>query len=106
MAERILVTTEKIQDTYSKYESARSELSSICDQMNNTVHNLDGFWDGPASEVFMSTFRILYDNIKTSDVHMEDAINELKKAENFYSETETQVTNTGGNIDTGNPYQI
>ncbi len=106
MAERILVSTEKILETMSKYNAEKGNLSVAISQMNDAVNTLDGFWNGPASDVFMSAFRALHANLQTSDQHMQDAVNELKQAADIFAQADTDIGSKSGQLEAGNPFEL
>jgi WXG100 family type VII secretion target len=104
MAERILVSTEEMRNTVSTYESNKSKQQTAYLQMSNAVRTLDGFWDGPASEVFKGAFNALYKNLETSEQRMQDAIDELKKSADLYDQTNDDISGKMGQLEAGSSY--
>ena len=101
MAEKILVSTAEIQVGISNYESAKSAKLDAINAMQSAVQTLDGYWDGPASNVFIAAFNALYSNLMNSEAIMDDAINELKKVAELVEAADTDVNNTVGQLETG-----
>jgi len=105
MAEKILVSTEEMLNTVSVYEANKAKQQVAYLQMSNAVRTLDGFWDGPASEVFKAAFNALYRNLETSEQRMQDAIDELKQSAELFEEAEAvEISGKMGELEAGNPY--
>jgi WXG100 family type VII secretion target len=106
MAERILVSTEQIAQTVSKYESARQTKNSALNAMKSAVDALGSSWNGVASQAFASVFGTLYSNLSSSDAIMEDAITELNKVANLAEETEKKQQQANAALETGEAFQF
>ncbi len=105
MAERILVSIEEMESTVTTYETNKAKQQAAYLQMSNAVRTLDGFWDGPASEVFKSAFNALYKNLETSEQRMQDAITELKTSAGlFRNAEEVEVSNRLSQLESGSTY--
>lgn len=105
MAERILVSPEEMRATVTTYEANKTKQQVAYQDMKSAVRVLDGFWDGPASEVFKGAFDALYKNLETSEQRMTDAINELKTSADLFERTENvDVSSLVRDLQAGNPY--
>jgi WXG100 family type VII secretion target len=106
MAERILVSTEEIQQTVSQYESARESKNASLSAMKSAVDALGSTWNGLASEAFMNVFASLHSNLTASDMIMEDAITELNKVAQLAEDTEKKQQQANAALDTGEAFQF
>lgn len=105
-ASTIKVSTEQMEQTVSHYESSKGRQEAALNKMKSAVDGLQGTWKGGASSAFQSAFSALYTNLKTSDVHMQDAIEELKTSANLFKNLEEENLASGfRGLDAGNPFQ-
>jgi WXG100 family type VII secretion target len=88
MADRIIISTEEMQAAVSAYEAQKQVKMDALSAMKSAVDNMDGSWDGPASEVFMAAFNSLYGKMLKTEEKMEDAIQELNGIITEADETE------------------
>lgn len=101
MAEKILVSTAEISNGISNYQAAKDTKLNAIANMKSAVQTLDGYWDGPASNVFIAAFNALYNNLMNSEVIMDDAINELQQVVQMVESADTDVSNTVGQLNPG-----
>jgi len=107
MAERITVSTEEMRNTIEVYKTNKAKQQTAYLQMSNAVRELDGAWDGIASEAFKSAFDALYRNLESSELHMEDAINELTKSAGIYEDVEeSEVSAAIKGLESGISYSV
>ena len=95
MADRLLISTEEMRTAVSTYEEQKEIKMEALAQMKNAVDNMDGSWDGPASEIFMAAFNALYAKMLKTEELMDDAINELN---NLIARTEEIEEGDAANI--------
>lgn len=100
MAERILISTEEMRTAVSAYETQKSIKMDAIAAMKSAVDAMDGSWDGPASEIFMTTFSALYAKMMKTEERMEDAIVELNNFIVAADNAETDAGNRVKNADT------
>lgn len=93
MADRILIKTEEMQTAVSAYESQKQVKMDAIAAMKAAVDNMDGSWDGPASEAFMAAFNALYSKMMKTEERMEDAIKELNAVIAQAEETDVTINN-------------
>ncbi len=101
MADVLKVTPEKLQETAGQFKSHQSNLQTAYLTMSDAVRSLDTTWNGEASEQFKAQFDSMYKNLSQTEAKMKDAIDELLKANEIFSTTETEIGNTVGSLDQG-----
>ena len=107
MAERILVTTEEMRQTATRYQSAQGELQSAFSEMDRALNILESCWKGPAYLAMRTQWNIAYKNIKRADEKMQDAVDELNTVANLFDESESSIQSSFGSLDTGtSPFDI
>lgn len=94
MADKILLSTEEMQTAVSAYETQKQTKMDAIAAMKAAVDNMDGSWDGPASEAFMAAFNALYSKMMKTEERMEDAIKELNAVIAQADETQQSITGT------------
>ncbi len=92
MADRITISTEEMQAAVSAYEAQKNIKMESIAKMKSAVDNMDGSWDGPASDVFLGAFNALYGKMMKTEEKMEDAINELNQVINAATEADETVS--------------
>lgn len=107
MAERILVTTEEMRQTATRYQSAQGELQSAFSEMDRALNILESCWKGPAYLAMRTQWNIAYKNIKRADEKMQDAVDELNTVANLFDENESALQSSFGSLDTGtSPFDV
>jgi len=99
MASQIKVDLPIMQETVSKYDSAKNALSEAIVQMKSAVDSVA--WTGAAAEAFKQQFDQLYSNLKRSDEIMLDAENDLKNTMRILEAAESETKASSGRLDTG-----
>ncbi len=97
MANVLKVTPEELQNTANQFKSYQQTLQTAYLQMSNAVRSLDTTWNGEASEQFKTQFDSMYKNLEQTEQKMTDAVDELMKAFDIYTEAENSIK---GQIDT------
>ena len=97
MADVLKVTPEELQNTANQFKSYQQTLQTAYLQMSNAVRSLDTTWNGEASEQFKTQFDSMYKNLEQTEQKMTDAVDELMKAFDIYTEAENSIK---GQIDT------
>ncbi len=106
MAERILVSTEAIQQTITAYNSAKDNKLNAINAMESAINTLDATWDGMASEAFFSSFRVLKNNLMSSDTIMTDAVTKLTKVAELATDADSSIQSSGSGLDTGTAFEF
>jgi WXG100 family type VII secretion target len=101
MAERITVSTEEMQATLSTYSTQKGAQATAFTSMNTAVNALDSVWQGDASNTFKQQFQKFYNNIRLSEEKMQDAVDELRKTSDAFTEAENANKTTFAGLDTG-----
>jgi len=101
MAERILVSTEDMLATLSTYSSQKNAQSVAFNKMNSAVNSLQGMWEGEAANTFKQQFQKFFANIRLSEDKMQDAVDELRKSSEFFTEAEKTTGTAAGALDVG-----
>ncbi len=97
MADVLKVTPEELQATANQFKTYQSNLQTAYLTMSDAVRSLDSSWNGEANEQFKAQFDAMYKNLSQTEEKMADAIDELLKAFDIYTEAEDAIK---GQIDT------
>jgi uncharacterized protein YukE len=95
MADRIIISTEEMEAAVSAYEAQKTIKMDAIAAMKAAVDNMDGSWDGPASDVFMAAFNALYGKMMKTEERMEDAITELNNLIQTATAADADISNLG-----------
>ena len=101
MADRILVSTEQMEATVSKYNDARGGMEQAFSAMDKAWDHLCSVWDGTIRTTFMAEWVVIMGNIRKSDQAMEKSINGLIKSNNLFSTNESELQSRANSLDTG-----
>ena len=101
MADRLLVSTEQMEATVTKYNDARNTMDEAFNAMDKAWDTLCQVWDGTIKATFMAQWVVIMGNIRKSDRAMERSINGLVKTHNLFSQNEAEVTSLANNLDEG-----
>ena len=101
MADRLLVSTEQMEATVTKYNDARDRMDQAFTAMDNAWNKLCEVWDGTIKASFMAEWVVIMGNIRKSDQAMEKSINGLIKSNNLFSQNESDLTSRANNLDSG-----
>ena len=101
MADRLLVSTEQMEATVTKYNDARETREQAFTSMDNAWNKLCQVWDGTIKATFMAEWVVIMGNIRKSDRAMEKSINGMIKTHNLFSQNETELTSRANNLDEG-----
>lgn len=101
MADRILVSTEQMEATVTKYNDARGAMEQAFSAMDKAWDHLCSVWDGTIRTTFMSEWVVIMGNIRKSDRAMEKSINGLIKSNNLFTSNESDLTSRANNLDSG-----
>ena len=101
MADRILVSTEQMEATVSRYNDARSNMNQAFSAMDKAWDHLSNVWDGTVKAAFMAEWITIMGNIRKSDQAMERSINGLIKSNNLFTTNESELTSTANSLETG-----
>lgn len=93
MASQIRMTPEKMRSRASEYTTQANNLQSVINKMDSLLKELQGEWEGSASEAYAARFAELRPGfVKAKD--LVDEISEaLKKTAQIVEETDSNIAN-------------
>ena len=91
MADILKVTPEELVATANTFKSNQAKLQVAYLTMSDAVRTLDTTWNGDASEQFKAQFDSMYKNLSQTEEKMQDAIDELMKANEIYTTAENEI---------------
>ncbi|MGO5175669.1 WXG100 family type VII secretion target [Ruminococcus sp. LCP21S3_E8] len=93
MANQIRITPDQMRGRASEYRTQASNVESVITKLDNLLQNLQGEWEGQASESYASR----YQQLRPGFVKAQDLINEIASAldstANIVEETDTNIAN-------------
>jgi uncharacterized protein YukE len=101
MADRLLVSTEQMEATVTKYNDARDRMDQAFTAMDNAWNKLSEVWDGTIKASFMAEWIVIMGNVRKSDKAMEKSINGLIKSNNLFTQNESDLTSKANSLDSG-----
>lgn len=101
MADKILVSTEEMLATISKYENAKSILEEAYTKLQGAKEHLDRCYAGPDYLALAAKYVDTYANIKTAENAAESAIQGLRKTIDSMETTETAIKGRTGALEAG-----
>ncbi len=91
MADILKVTPEELQATAGQFKSNQQSMQVAYLTMSDAVRTLGTTWTGEASSAFQQQFEAMYKNLSLTEEKMADAIDELMKANEIYTEAENSI---------------
>ena len=101
MADVIHVSSDELRNAVTKYNTQKAQLQTAYLQMSNAVRQVDGSWNGDASEAFKAQFEQMYKNIEQTEAKVQDAVDEMTKAAEIFDEVEQENQTAFQNLDVG-----
>ena len=101
MADKILVSTEAMQEAINKYNSARETLQDSFTQLDNAKEHIDNVYDGAAYLALSAKYLSIKVNAKTAENGIQESIDGLTKTIQTMETTETSVKSTYQALDVG-----
>ena len=101
MADQLKVSTDQLKNTSREFSSRKKELEGICSQMSGIAKGTPEYWRGNANDAFVAKFSAMYDQLRETDVKMQDAVDELLKAAGIFEESESRNSTAMQSLDTG-----
>lgn len=101
VSNRITVPLDEMSATVGRYEEARNGLQDAYINVRNALNALDGAWQGNAYKAMKFQWDQINRNIEEADDRMLDAIDELKKTHQIFTNTEKAVGSTMAALDKG-----
>ncbi|MCI5598263.1 MAG: WXG100 family type VII secretion target [Ruminococcus sp.] len=93
MANQIRITPDQMRGRASEYRTQASNVESVITKLDNLLQNLQGEWEGQASESYASR----YQQLRPGFVKAQELINEIASAldstANIVEETDTNIAN-------------
>lgn len=104
MAIKLKVNADSFKNHISALESKKTEMLMDALQITQQVFNLDGSYDGQASEAFKAEWSDMYEQLKANDEKMQEVIDDLKQGLETYIATEESIKGTFEALETGTSY--
>lgn len=101
MAEKIKVSTDEMQATIARYNSARNTLQGAFKSLDSAINILNNTWKGGAWMAFKAMWDIANSNIRQSDERMRDAVDELNKTMEIMLAAEGKVKSNVSTLEAG-----
>ena len=101
MADRLLVSTEQMEATVTKYNDARQRMEQAFTSMDNAWNKLCEVWDGTIRASFMAEWVVLMGNIRKSDRAMEKSIKGLVSSHKLFQGIDDENQSRANNLETG-----
>lgn len=93
MASQIRMTPEKMRSRASEYSTQANNLQSIITKMDALLKNLQGEWEGSASEAYAARFAELRPGfVKAKDL-IDEISTALKSTAQIVEETDKSIAN-------------
>lgn len=102
MADRIIVSSEEIQQCISKYRSALDVVKDAYSLYTKSLEALRSDWTGKAFAIMAAKAALMYLNISKSFNNIEDAMSELNAIAELAQDTENAIKGTISKQDVGN----
>lgn len=99
--DRILVSTEAMEQAINKYQNARNELQEAYENIDNAKKHLDSCYKGPAYVVLSAKLTEIYLNVKTAEIGLDESIRGLRQNIAAWSSAENASTQTSNSRDEG-----
>lgn len=100
-SDKIKVSTAEMNQTISRYESARATMQEAFSSLDSAKEHIDRCWDGPAKTIYTAKWANISINIKRSNDAIDATVNALKNSINTYETADSDVASAGGAINTG-----
>ena len=101
MADRIIVSTEEMRQTVSKYEAARDVMNQAFNNLNAAHDALDACWEGPAKLAYTARWMSILANLVKANQAIEQALTGLNETIAVQEQTEGDVNSKNSNLDVG-----
>lgn len=101
MADRLLVSTEVMQATVTKYNQAHQRMQEAFTAMDKAWDQLCQVWDGTIRTAFMGQWVVIKGNILKSNQAMEKSIRGLTGSINSFQQNEDERTSKAGSLNEG-----
>lgn len=106
-ADVIKVSMDELRATIEQYTAQKAQMLLAYLQMANTIRHLDASYDGDASEALKERFDLMYRNIEQTEARVQDAITELARTADIFSEVEAELILAFGSLETGaSPFDL
>ena len=100
-ADRILVSTNEMNATISKYEQAHNEMAQAFQALEQAREHIDRCWDGPAKLAYLARWANTYTNIRRSDNAIESTIASLRNVIQTMDQAEETTGSKAASLDVG-----
>ena len=100
-ADRIKVSTNEMNQTIGRYESARNTMQQAFTALDSAKQHIDRCCDGPAKAIYMAKWANISINIHRSNDAIDATINSLRNVINTMTETEENVGSKATSLDVG-----
>lgn len=104
MAIKVKINPDVFKNHISALEAKKTEMLMDALQITQAVFNLDGTYDGQASEAFKAEWNDMYQQLKQNDDKMQEVIDDLKQGLETYIQQEEAARSAMSSLDTGSSY--
>ena len=101
---RVRINKEVMQTAINNYKIEKGEMIATCYKMSDVVRQLDGAWDGVASEHFKSQFDSMFGNLRQCEDEINQFITNLEAVLAQYRGTEVDIQTLFENLPEGTVY--
>lgn len=100
-SDRLLVSTEAMQHTLTRYKEARQRLAAATKSMDSAWSKLERVWDGGSKAAFSVQWIVLMGNIRKSEKAIERSIRGLTGSVDLFTTTESENQSAANNLSPG-----
>lgn len=91
MAQDIRMDTDRLLSVCNEFEEGLSELEKALEKMKTDVDSLNGIWEGPSHDKFVSDYEKDYQQMADMNKGLRKYLEKLKEARKKYADCETEV---------------
>lgn len=95
----IKVDTQTLVNAAGEFQNEGSQIASLTSEMMQLVTGLANQWQGEASQVFISQFKQLEDDIQRMAAKINEFVDDLNSIANVYSTYEQQSADAAAALD-------
>ena len=99
--DRLLVSTEEMSATVSRYNSARDTMDNAYTALDSAWDQLCAVWDGTIRTALMAEWVVIAGNVRKSDLAMAKSIRGLTNTHNLVVETESDLQGKANALEVG-----
>ena len=100
-ADRIMVSTDEMEDCIQKYQAERQKLVEALETVNEAAKELEEIWVGPACLAYMARLAEARKNITQAEQKIDDAVEELRFTIKRMKEAESNNIRAASSLSVG-----